>query len=132
MAPLTPHRSDGKSVTIDPIETFISPSSQPNPSKILVRTYNDDGSTKSIFIDETMTIRDVLFLLINKNHREPHMDYVLLEILPDLHMGKEEKTKGKFSNSISNRFFRTNFRRSSKIIRSNSYVANSFDKSIEI
>ena len=59
------------------------------PSKILVRTYNDDGSTKSIFIDDSMSIRDILFILIHKNHREPDMDYVLVEILPDLHMGKD-------------------------------------------
>jgi Ras-associated and pleckstrin homology domains-containing protein 1 len=57
-------------------------------SKILVRTYNDDGSTKSILVDESMLIRDVLFMLIHKNHGDVHIDYVLVEILPDLHMGK--------------------------------------------
>ena len=59
-----------------------------NSSKLLVRTYNDDGSTKSILVDETMTIRDVLFVLVHKNHREPDIDYSLVEVLPDLHMGK--------------------------------------------
>ena len=85
MAPLTPHRSDGKSILIDSTESFVSPSQ--HSSRILVRTYNDDGSTKSIFTDDSMSIRDVLFILIHKNHREPHIDYVLMEILPDLHMG---------------------------------------------
>ena len=61
-----------------------------HPSKILVRTYNDDGSTKSIFIDDSMFIRDVLFLLVHKNHREADVNHVLIEILPDLHMGKEK------------------------------------------
>lgn len=59
-----------------------------HPSKLLVRTYNDDGSTKSILIDDSMSIRDVLFVLVHKNHREPDIDYALVEILPDLHMGK--------------------------------------------
>ena len=60
-----------------------------HPSKLLVRTYNDDGSTKSILIDDSMSIRDVLFVLVHKNHREPDIDYALVEILPDLHMGKD-------------------------------------------
>jgi hypothetical protein len=60
-----------------------------HPSKILVRTYNDDGSTKSIFIDDSMLIRDVLFVLIHKNHREPNVDYAVVEMLPDLHMGNK-------------------------------------------
>jgi len=58
-----------------------------HPSKILVRTYNDDGSTKSILVDDSMLVRDVLFLLIHKNHREPDVNYAIVEILPDLHMG---------------------------------------------
>jgi hypothetical protein len=60
-----------------------------NPSKLLVRTYNDDGSTKSILVDDSMSIRDVLFVLVHKNHREPNIDYALVEILPDLHMGNK-------------------------------------------
>lgn len=59
-----------------------------HPSKILVRTYNDDGSTKSIFIDDAMFIRDVLLVLVHKNHREPDVNHALIEILPDLHMGR--------------------------------------------
>ena len=34
-----------------------------------------------------MSIRDVLFVLVHKNHREPDVDYALVEVLPDLHMG---------------------------------------------
>ena len=34
-----------------------------------------------------MLVRDVLFLLIHKNHREPDVNYAIVEILPDLHMG---------------------------------------------
>jgi hypothetical protein len=69
------------------LSTSSSSSQSQHPSKILVRTYNDDGSTKSIFIDDSMLIRDVLFVLIHKNHREVDINYALIEILPDLHMG---------------------------------------------
>ncbi len=34
-----------------------------------------------------MLIRDVLFVLIQKNHRQADINYALIEILPDLHMG---------------------------------------------
>ena len=77
------------SMIVDPDDSI----SSQHPSKLLVRTYNDDGSTKSILIDDSMTIRDVLFVLVHKNHREPDIDYALVEILPDLHMGKQFQLK---------------------------------------
>ena len=79
-------------VEVDSNDSVFSSSPPPppqHPSRILVRTYNDDGSTKSIFIDDSMLIRDVLLLLVQKNHREPDVNYALIEILPDLHMGTE-------------------------------------------
>jgi len=75
------------SIIVDPDDSLSSHS--PHPSKLLVRTYNDDGSTKSILVDDSMSIRDVLFVLVHKNHREPNIDYALVEILPDLHMGNK-------------------------------------------
>jgi hypothetical protein len=38
-----------------------------------------------------MLIRDVLFVLIHKNHRQVDINYTLVESLPDLHMGKTKK-----------------------------------------
>jgi hypothetical protein len=73
------------SIIVDQDDSISSQSQ--HPSKLLIRTYNDDGSTKSILIDDSMSIRDVLFVLVHKNHREPDIDYALVEILPDLHMG---------------------------------------------
>ncbi|CAF3850274.1 unnamed protein product [Adineta steineri] len=77
----------------------ISPHSQ-HPSKLLIRTYNDDGSTKSILIDESMSIRDVLFILVHKNHREPDINYALIEILPDLHMERTFEDHQKLTEAI--------------------------------
>ena len=88
MAPVSNSQIEMRPVLVDHDEPLISPTQ--HPSKILIRTYNDDGSTKSIFIDDSMFVRDVLFILIHKNHREPNLDYALIEILPDLHMGKKE------------------------------------------
>lgn len=69
-----------------------------HPPKILVRTYNDDDSTKSIFIDDSMLIRDVVFVLVHKNHREPDVNHALVEVLPDLHMGKKKKKNVVYEN----------------------------------
>ncbi|CAF1554718.1 unnamed protein product, partial [Adineta ricciae] len=76
------------------------PSPSQHPSKLLIRTYNDDGSTKSILIDHSMTIRDVLFVLVHKNHREPDNDYALVEILPDLHMERTFEDHQKLTEAI--------------------------------
>ncbi|CAF3675250.1 unnamed protein product [Rotaria socialis] len=71
-----------------------------HPSKILVRTYNDDDSTKSIFIDDSMLIRDVLFVLVHKNYREPDINYALVEVLPDLHMERIFEDHQKLTEAI--------------------------------
>ncbi|CAM4746578.1 unnamed protein product [Rotaria magnacalcarata] len=84
MVTLTSTTKQTTSMILDQDDS-ISSNSQ-HTSKLLIRTYNDDGSTKSILIDDSMSIRDVLFVLVHKNHREPDIDYALVEILPDLHM----------------------------------------------
>lgn len=123
---------EAKSIVVDQEESLVSQSQ--HPSKLLVRTYNDDGSTKSILVDDAMSIRDVIFVLVHKNHREPDVDYALVEVLPDLHMGKrsaidESMLSCNFTPSSSNR---ENLRRSSEDYRSNSHVANRFIESIII
>ena len=116
-------------IIVDHDQRFFTPTE--HPSKILIRTYNDDGSTKSLFIDDSMFIRDVLFLLIHKNHREPDVNYALIEVLPELHMGKRLPTS-KVSFEIHSNRFRTDFRRSSEINRSDSHVANDLFESTGI
>jgi hypothetical protein len=94
MVTMTNSTKQTTSIIVDHDDS-ISSNSQ-HPSKLLVRTYNDDGSTKSILIDDSMSIRDVLFVLVHKTHREPDIDYALIEILPDLHMGNNELLKYSF------------------------------------
>jgi hypothetical protein len=105
MMNMTNSTKQSTSLIVDQDDSISSQSQ--HPSKLLVRTYNDDGSTKSILIDDSMTIRDVLFVLVHKNHREPDIDYALVEILPDLHMGNDSEFKGnnKFIRFISERTF---------------------------
>ncbi|CAF1213571.1 unnamed protein product [Rotaria sp. Silwood1] len=98
MVAMTSTTKQMTSIIIDQ-DDLISSHSQ-HPSKLLIRTYNDDGSTKSILIDDSMSIRDVLFVLVHKNHREPDIDYALVEILPDLHMERIFEDHQKLTEAI--------------------------------
>ncbi|CAF3368761.1 unnamed protein product [Rotaria sp. Silwood1] len=96
--PITDPIDETPSIILDHDDSLLSHAR--HPSRILIRTYNDDDSTKSIFIDDSMLIRDVLFVLIHKNHREPDINYALVEVLPDLYMERIFEDHQKLSEAI--------------------------------
>ncbi|CAF4683661.1 unnamed protein product [Rotaria sp. Silwood1] len=96
--PITDPIDEAPSIILDHDDSLLSHAR--HPSRILIRTYNDDDSTKSIFIDDSMLIRDVLFVLIHKNHREPDINYALVEVLPDLYMERIFEDHQKLSEAI--------------------------------
>ncbi|CAF0751802.1 unnamed protein product [Adineta ricciae] len=57
-----------------------------NIRKMFVKIHNDDQSTKNILIDETMSIHDIIILLLHKYRLQPAYDHALIEDLPDLHI----------------------------------------------
>ena len=57
-----------------------------NIKKMFVKIHNEDKSTKNILIDETMSVYDILILLLHKYHLQPNYNYTLAEDLPDLHI----------------------------------------------
>ena len=57
-----------------------------NIRKMFVKIHTDDQSTKNILIDETMSIYDVIVLLLHKYHLQPTCHYSIVEELPDLHL----------------------------------------------
>ncbi|CAF3686428.1 unnamed protein product [Rotaria sp. Silwood1] len=57
-----------------------------NIKKLFVKIYNEDQSTKNILIDETMSIYQILILLIHKYHLKPTINYSIVEDLPDLYL----------------------------------------------
>lgn len=59
-----------------------------NIKKLIVKAYTDDGCAKSVIIDETMKIYDVMLMLFSKNHTKPNVNYCVVEYLPKFHMGK--------------------------------------------
>ncbi|XP_071803007.1 ras-associated and pleckstrin homology domains-containing protein 1-like isoform X2 [Asterias amurensis] len=54
--------------------------------KLIIRVYGDDGSSKTMFADETMTCRQVVHILVEKNHLDERADWAVVEQIPDLYM----------------------------------------------
>lgn len=59
-----------------------------NIKKLIVKAYTDDGCAKSVIIDETMKVYDVLLMLFSKNHTKPSLNYCIVEYMPKFNMGK--------------------------------------------
>ncbi|ELU17839.1 hypothetical protein CAPTEDRAFT_106328, partial [Capitella teleta] len=57
-----------------------------NIKKLFVRAHTTDGSSKSILVDEEMTVAEIVEMLISKNHATPSVKWSIVEQLPDLHM----------------------------------------------
>ena len=57
-----------------------------NVKKLFIKAFTTDGSTKSLLVDEKMTVGHVTRLLADKNHVRMEPKWVLVEHLPDLHM----------------------------------------------
>ncbi|CAF0945695.1 unnamed protein product [Rotaria sordida] len=57
-----------------------------NIKKMFIKIYHEDKSTKNILIDETMSIFNIIILLLRKNHLNPAYNYSIIEDLPDLYI----------------------------------------------
>uniref|UniRef100_F7APD9 Ras-associating domain-containing protein n=1 Tax=Ciona intestinalis TaxID=7719 RepID=F7APD9_CIOIN len=56
--------------------------------KFVVKVYNKDDSSKTVVIDERMTVRVVMKQLIEKNHYDTSSNWALIEELPSLFMDR--------------------------------------------
>jgi len=86
-----------KSLTVDPkqqaeafkaeqIRLALEKLKEANIKKIIVKAYTDDGCAKSVIIDETMKVYDVMLMLFSKNHSRPTVNFSVVEYLPKLGM----------------------------------------------
>ena len=57
-----------------------------NVKKLYIKAFTTDGSTKSLLVDEKMTVGNVTRMLSDKNHVRMEPKWVLVEHLPDLYM----------------------------------------------
>ena len=65
---------------------------QSHLDQLIIRVYGDDGSSKTMFADETMTCRQVVHILVEKNHLDERADWAVVEQIPDLYMGKDQRS----------------------------------------
>ena len=56
--------------------------------QLFVRAYTADGGSKSILVDEKMTVAQVCDILVAKNHVTPTVHWAVIEQLPELYMGE--------------------------------------------
>ncbi|XP_045489912.1 abnormal cell migration protein 10-like [Pieris rapae] len=57
-----------------------------NVNKLFIKAFSNDGSWKTVLVDEKMTCGYVTRLLADKNHVTMEPKYAIVEQLPDLHM----------------------------------------------
>lgn len=59
-----------------------------SPSQLFVRAFAKDGSSKSILVDEKMTVSQVCSVLADKHHGRLTHDMAVIEHMPELFMGE--------------------------------------------
>ena len=92
--------SIGKASAVLPPDAALSPSSEKaekirlaiekmkeaSVKKIFIKVFGEDGSAKSLLVDERMSVAQVCRMLAEKNRVKRDTGWGLVELLPDLHM----------------------------------------------
>lgn len=66
-----------------------------------MRAFGKDGSSKSILVDEKMSISDVCNVLADKNHTRLNSKLAVVEHMPELLMGKSANSKHSVNNFVA-------------------------------
>lgn len=69
--------------------------------KLFVRAFGKDGSSKSILVDEKMSISDVCNVLADKNHTRLNSKLAVVEHMPELLMGMSANSKHSVNNFVA-------------------------------
>lgn len=57
--------------------------------KVAIKVFNNDGSNKTVVVEEGMTAAIVCYLLVSKNHFEESPNWTIIERLGDVGLGKD-------------------------------------------
>ena len=55
--------------------------------KVVIKVFNNDGSNKTVVVEEGMTAAIVCYLLVSKNHFEESPNWTVIERLGDVGLG---------------------------------------------
>ena len=81
-----PIHSSPSSEKAEKIRLAIEKMKEASVKKIFIKVFGEDGSAKSLLVDERMSVAHVCRLLAEKNHVKRDTTWGLVELLPDLHM----------------------------------------------
>jgi len=70
--------------------------------KLVVKVYNKDDSSKTLFINEKMSVRTVIKQLLEKNHFDYNPNWALVEEMPGLYIERMFESSDKPCEIISN------------------------------
>lgn len=56
--------------------------------KVAIKVFNNDGSNKTVVVEDGMTSAVVCYLLVTKNHFEESPNWTIIERLGDVGLGK--------------------------------------------
>lgn len=56
--------------------------------KVAIKVFNNDGSNKTVVVEEGMSAAVVCYLLVSKNHFEESPNWTIIERLEDVGLGK--------------------------------------------
>ena len=74
-------------VKAEKIKLALEKIKEANVKKLFLKAFSRDGSSKSLLVDEKMTVAHVTRLLADKNHVTMDPKWTIVEHLPDLYMG---------------------------------------------
>jgi amyloid beta A4 precursor protein-binding family B protein 1-interacting protein len=56
--------------------------------KVAIKVFNNDGSNKTVVVEEGMSAAVVCYLLVTKNHFEESPNWTIIERLGDVNLGE--------------------------------------------
>jgi len=77
---------ESRSSKAEKIRIAIEKIKEASIKKIFIKVFGEDGSAKSLLVDERMSVSQVCRMLADKNHVKRDTNWALVELLPDLHM----------------------------------------------
>ncbi|XP_042211049.1 abnormal cell migration protein 10-like isoform X3 [Homarus americanus] len=80
------HVSQAAKLKAEKIKMALEKIKEANVKKLFIKAFTSDGSTKSLLVDEKMTVVHVTRLLADKNHVRMDPKWAVVEHIPDLYM----------------------------------------------
>lgn len=85
---LDPQTDQAAKLKAEKIKMALEKLKEANVKKLFIKAFSQDGSSKSLLVDEKMSVAQVCRMLTDKNHVRVDPKWAVVEHLPDLYMGE--------------------------------------------